>query len=338
MNLKKLSIKKIFFILIIFILLNKNIAMAKNYIPNPADVKVELYLDGELLKEEKDLGHAFIDINTDRTYIPIRFLAEKLGLEVSFISESQYRKNTFMLQSEEISLYMELGSDEALIHKDGEVNKIKVDAEAFIYEDRFYVPVRFISEAFHYGVGWESDGKTHKIKIDTKNPTIKASLKSNLKNKNIEEDFSEYKVNGIKIEGKYIENDDTFLEWNDYRKGIGKSEVEFSKEMEEYAKTRALEEAYQYLTSDFDADINEKYDHYRPDGAVSDTFENLSVLSGKGIYDESPIKYWITSPSHNKNLIYDTKSGEICGASATFVFKDQRGNLTGISSLNFIVK
>lgn len=169
---KNISVKKLSIILVFILLFDINSVRANNYIPEPSDIPVEIYLDGELLSAPSDMGHAFVDINNSRTYIPIRFLAEKLGLQVSFISESQYRKNTFMLESDQISLYMELGSDIALIHKNGEVNKIKVDAEAFIFEDRFYVPIRFISDAFQYKLDWEFDGNVHKIKIDTENSEI----------------------------------------------------------------------------------------------------------------------------------------------------------------------
>lgn len=89
-------------------------------------------------------------IKDNRTFVPLRFIAEEFGAEVDF--DDLTREITIVF--EEQTLKMTLG--ENFFTLDGE--KIEMDTACEIRSDRTFVPIRAIAEAFDKSVTWlESD-------------------------------------------------------------------------------------------------------------------------------------------------------------------------------------
>lgn len=82
----------------------------------------------------------------DRTLIPLRFIAESLGLEVSWQDETQ----TVTLTSSETELVFVIG--ESSYTKDGV--SYPLDCPATLNEARTFVPLRAVAEAFQKDVCW----------------------------------------------------------------------------------------------------------------------------------------------------------------------------------------
>jgi LysM repeat protein len=100
-------------------------------------------------------------LENDRTFVPIRFIAEALNLKVAWDEETQ----TAILKDDKVDIRLPLGSQIAMIND----KKVVLDAPINIYKGRTFVPVRFVSEAFNCTVKW--DGDNYIVDIRTKNNT-----------------------------------------------------------------------------------------------------------------------------------------------------------------------
>ena len=89
-------------------------------------------------------------LKDDRTFIPIRFLSEALGLYVEYLPKTKeiVIGNDF--------LKMQVGNMVYIV--DGEQKTM--DVVPFIQNSRTYVPLRFIMEAFGFDVEWLQSSKT----------------------------------------------------------------------------------------------------------------------------------------------------------------------------------
>lgn len=95
-------------------------------------------------------------IKNDRTFIPVRFVADALGASVEWDAES----GTATLRSEEniIKLttndkWMQVSDYKPVVWK-----KIKMDTVPHIVNNRMFVPIRYIAENLNCDIQW--DGKT----------------------------------------------------------------------------------------------------------------------------------------------------------------------------------
>ena len=90
-------------------------------------------------------------IANNRTMLPARFVAENLGAVVTWNSEKQEVTVTGKnAKGEDITILININSDIAYVN--GE--QVKLDAPAFIENDRTYTPIRFISEHLGANVEW----------------------------------------------------------------------------------------------------------------------------------------------------------------------------------------
>lgn len=94
-----------------------------------------------------DNGTTPLIINS-RTLIPIRAVAEAMGSDVSWDSESREVK----LLNDEKEVVLTINSTNALLSG----NTIKLDVAPIIINGRTMFPVRFIAESFGYTVNWNS--------------------------------------------------------------------------------------------------------------------------------------------------------------------------------------
>ncbi|NLI59291.1 MAG: copper amine oxidase N-terminal domain-containing protein [Clostridium sp.] len=99
----------------------------------------------------------FIDDN-GRTQVPVRFVSEALGAEVSW--EGSIKTVTISQRDKEIKIV--IGKKDYTIN--GEKNLM--DTEALLKEDRTFVPIRFVSEGLGARVEWDSAVRT--VYIDTR--------------------------------------------------------------------------------------------------------------------------------------------------------------------------
>ena len=104
----------------------------------------------------------FID-NNYSTQVPIRFIAESLGAKVGYTASS----GEITLSMNNKSIWMKIGSNQAKVNG----KSITLSASPKLVNNRTYVPLRFITETFGYGVTWNKenqiaiisqDGKAHK--------------------------------------------------------------------------------------------------------------------------------------------------------------------------------
>jgi len=116
--------------------------------PEPASVNVKC---GDALVRWTD-AKPFIDEN-DRTMVPLRAVADALGLTVSW--DSVNREAVFSDGTR--TIYFPIGSTEA---RTGGGDRISMDTAAVIVSDRTYAPVRYLAEFFGYDVGWDGASRT----------------------------------------------------------------------------------------------------------------------------------------------------------------------------------
>jgi len=95
-------------------------------------------------------------IVNDRTMVPLRAVFEALGAIVSWDDETK----TVTAEIGKDVIELTIGADFMTLNDE----KIMLDSIAFIENDRTYVPLRAISEAFKYDVRWNGDTKTVTIK------------------------------------------------------------------------------------------------------------------------------------------------------------------------------
>lgn len=119
---------------------------------------ISITLDGTAISFADD-SKPFIQ--DGRTLIPLRAVSEKIGAVVNYIPEN---KTIFILKGD-TSIVMQIGNDLLFVtKKDGTSNQVTLDVPANVYNDRTFVPIRFIAEAFGYDVSFDEATKTVNVK------------------------------------------------------------------------------------------------------------------------------------------------------------------------------
>ena len=126
--------------------------------------KVKDTFDGIILKIDSNEAKAFnqsvtIDaapiVRNGRTMLPARFIAENLGETVSWDADTQ----TVTIGSGMHPLCITIGAPEAKVGP----YPLKLDAPAFVENNRTYTPVRVIAEKLGANVFWDQETQTVKI-------------------------------------------------------------------------------------------------------------------------------------------------------------------------------
>lgn len=136
-------------------------------------------------------GNVLPVIEDDYTLIPIRAEVESLGAEVQWDEDSQN-----VTISGEKKVILKIGSSEAEV--DGTV--VNLDVPAKIIDDRTFVPIRFIAEAFNKNVEWNEESSI--VEISDKAEDEKITLNFDPDNY-IEKSFT---VNGTEVSFRSYEN------------------------------------------------------------------------------------------------------------------------------------
>lgn len=134
----------------------------KDYVLNTPDLTkldtgVVLLLDNANAYAKKDLtkvdpqNEAVVPFTTnDRTLVPVRFISESIGAQVSWDEDTQ----TVTVTGEGKNITLTLGQAEMYV--DGE--KVALDAAADTYYDRTMLPLRALVEALGKNVYWDERG------------------------------------------------------------------------------------------------------------------------------------------------------------------------------------
>lgn len=111
--------------------------------------KRDIPLNGIIVNDHIVFSDVAPYIKNSRTYVPIRFIAEELGYDVKW--DSKTKKVT--MTDGKSTVELTIGSKTMLV--DGK--KVKLDAPAEIKDQRTFVPLRAIAEAFGKKVEYSND-------------------------------------------------------------------------------------------------------------------------------------------------------------------------------------
>lgn len=120
-----------------------------------AEQEISVYLNDT--KIEFDVSPQVIE---DRTMVPLRGICESLGMNVSFVEET----NKICISDQNgIQIFNTLGEKTFLVVKSGMSNTVNSDVATMTYNGRTLVPVRLVSELLQLNVEW--DEKTSSVLI-----------------------------------------------------------------------------------------------------------------------------------------------------------------------------
>lgn len=121
--------------------------------------EISIEIDDEKVEFTETSGAPFID-EQSRTQVPLRVTMEAFGAEVGWDQENQ----TAIVEKDGIKVEVPIG--EKYILKNGE--SIETDTSAVIKNNRTYLPIRAVVEAFRAAVKWSNAYQTVLIRNDVK--------------------------------------------------------------------------------------------------------------------------------------------------------------------------
>lgn len=116
---------------------------------------IKIYVNGHLIESDQPPL-----IWEDRTFVPIRVIAESLGAKVDYNQEDM----TVTIKRDKTNILLTIGDDIARISSDVETRPAILNAPAFLRNDRTYLPLRSISELFGMEVNWDGGKRAVYIK------------------------------------------------------------------------------------------------------------------------------------------------------------------------------
>ena len=139
--------------------------MAIVVISTTAFASINISLDGQVLNVPEDMGKPFAQDN--RTYVPIRFMLEYFGYDVTY---SKAEKQVIGTDANGSLFMMQVGNP-LLFFKSAEateINKVTMDVTPIVDYSigRIYIPASFLIKEMGYGVEYDKETKT--VVITTK--------------------------------------------------------------------------------------------------------------------------------------------------------------------------
>ncbi|MFO7612366.1 MAG: stalk domain-containing protein [Clostridia bacterium] len=150
-----------------------------------ADSNIRLVVNGNDITE---LSAPVIE--NDRTLVPIRFVTEELGATVTWDDASR----TVLVEKDNLSIFLRIGSY-LVDYNHGEEYMLS-DVAPMIINDRTYVPLRLISNAFGTGIDWIDETRTVVVdssKTSSVQPFFDVSIVSH-KNKDVISSETQVKI------------------------------------------------------------------------------------------------------------------------------------------------
>ncbi len=120
---------------------------------------IQLLVDGENITE-----YSSPVIESGRTLVPVKFIVEELGGKVTWDGV----KRTVLIEKDDITLLLWIDSN-LVKYNDGE-SYVLSDVAPKIINDRTYVPLRLISNAFSVGIKWDQD--TRSVIVDSSEKSV----------------------------------------------------------------------------------------------------------------------------------------------------------------------
>ena len=106
-------------------------------------------------------GKPYVDENA-RTLIPVRFVTEALGADVTWDGPTQ----TVGIAKGGTKLTIQIGSPELKVTANGKTTTVTMDTAAVINQNRTYVPIRYVAEALGAKVDYSGKHQTVGIYAD----------------------------------------------------------------------------------------------------------------------------------------------------------------------------
>ena len=119
-----------------------------------AESDVKILLDGNEVKSD-----VAPFIQNDRTMVPARAIFEAMGAQVTWDAENKTVLMVRQKDSEFTSVVLQIGLEYAFVNSEN----VSLDAPAVIVNDRTFVPLRFITEAFNESITWDDATRTVSI-------------------------------------------------------------------------------------------------------------------------------------------------------------------------------
>lgn len=154
---------------------------------------INVKINGQEVQYSTESGTPFVD-QASRTQVPFRATMEAFGATVTWNKENQ----TAIAQKNGITVKVPIG--ENYIIKDGQ--QIKNDTAALIKDNRTYLPIRAVLEAFGANVSWNENTQSVIIEAENKSESTDSSKTSTKENKDsitYEEFKTLFKITQIKV-------------------------------------------------------------------------------------------------------------------------------------------
>lgn len=119
--------------------------------------EISIILNGEKVTTDEEPY-----MENDRVFVPIRFIAESLGLLVEWDEKTE----SAILKSDDLEIKLPLKSQNAMVNG----NELNLDAPINVYNGRTFVPLRFIAETLNCTVDW--DGENYTVNIFTHDDSL----------------------------------------------------------------------------------------------------------------------------------------------------------------------
>ena len=186
--------KKLAIVGIMSMVLSTSVFAAGKLPKDALDKNVNIYINNNLQNIPEDMGRAYLDKNTNRVMVPIRYISENLGAQINFYQRKETNTSGILIGAIDVLVELDINSTKAKLNLGGEDSVVNLDSPAILYDGRTYVPIRFISETLGLNVDWKDDSVYISGKFKTKG-----------KRYNYEEDNKEEEIKKDKNSDKYLD-------------------------------------------------------------------------------------------------------------------------------------
>lgn len=186
--------KKLAIVGIMSMLLSTSVFAAGKLPKDALDKNVNIYINNNLQNIPEDMGRAYLDKNTNRVMVPIRYISENLGAQINFYQRKETNTSGILIGAIDVLVELDINSTKAKLNLGGEDSVVNLDSPAILYDGRTYVPIRFISETLGLNVDWKDDSVYISGKFKTKG-----------KRYNYEEDNKEEEIKKDNNSDKYLD-------------------------------------------------------------------------------------------------------------------------------------
>lgn len=162
-------------IVLLLLVVNSSYTVFFKAATNIVDDDFVVKINGELVEFNDVYGHPKIIKSTKRTLIPLRYISEKMGYDVTWNEKTK----TATIKGGGSTVHMTIGESTAVVNGkrvpiDVDENNKPLNTRAVLLNvkgnrhKRTYVPLRFVSEATNAKVGYKWAKGVHYINITTK--------------------------------------------------------------------------------------------------------------------------------------------------------------------------